>query len=266
MMTEEQFAELLNRELDGLNSRQESEELKAYVQTNAEARELYQDLLKLSTVLNRVEEVEPSGFLKADIMEAVRASRNAARSESSLLAWVREFIESRTSFQYAYVFAAGLIVGIAIYSLVGVHPTTSGVVDPADVSGSIIINDAAYPFTAGPGFEFNNETESISGSVRSKYSRNIAVVEVSLRTRVETAIVVHFDPSSVRFKGYSQSLPGTSVQQIEEKLFRVTTQDENHYILAFERVSQVPSEVTVSIASGGRELQQKSVLLGELGK
>ena len=263
MMTEEKFIELVNKEIDGLNSPRESEELKVYLQSNAEARELSQDLLKLSTVLSRVEEVDPPHSLTSDILRAVRTSGKRSSSEPTFVRWIKELVESRTTFQYAYVFSAGLILGIALYSLVGVHPSTSGVADPSSLSGSIIINSAAYPFTEGPGYQFTVEAESVSGSIVTKRSENLAVIELDIQSAGQVEVAIQFRPETLRFKGFSQSQPATGSRSVEESSFRLTTQGNNRYILAFERLTKDPSEVAVTVVRNSTELHRQSLKIVE---
>ncbi len=262
-MNLERFHELLNKEIDGLNSPAESQELSAYVQSNAEARELHQDLLKLSNALSRVQEVDPPQSLKSDILSAIRLSQKSPASKPSLVQWVKDLIESRTTFQYAYVFSAGLLIGIAIYSMLSVNSVTRNATDPASVSGSIILNSTAYPFAAGHGVQFDIEGQAISGSVTTKYSSDLAVIEIDVQSNELVDVAVNFNPEILRFKGYSQSEPTSGTRSLLENSFRISTQGKNHYILAFERITQSSAEVAIAVERQTASLYRQSLLLAE---
>jgi hypothetical protein len=136
---EEKYVELMNREIDGLNSRKESAELQEYLRRNPEAERYYRELLFVAGVLDRVPDVEPPAELKASIMRAIfgeeagvpaeageiRATAGAAvtagagaRAERERRpASILDLFRIRWEPRFAYVLAACIGVGLFLFVL-----------------------------------------------------------------------------------------------------------------------------------------------------
>jgi hypothetical protein len=172
---------------------------------------------------------------------------------------VREFIESPASFQYAYVFAAGLVVGVALYSFVGNSSTTH---DHFDLSGSIITTQPAFPTTEGPGFDVAVADAGIEGKVRTKYSESLVAFEIDLRSADALLVRIDYDRNSLQFRGYSQfeSIPGDLV--VSDERVQLVSQGENRYLLAFTRKGGEPCEIAFRLEKSGQELFEKRINLG----
>lgn len=260
-MTNERFEELLNREIDGVATPDEITELNAYLQAHPDARQLRDDLHRLSKMLRQVEEVEPPAGLKSYVMAAVPQGRADAEPRFSIVAWVRDLIETRTTFQYAYVFAAGLIVGIALYSLVAVQ--TPATTDPASVTGSILFNNSSASLNEGPGFEVTLAEEGIVARVQTKHSENLVIVDVRLQSQNEVALHVQIEQQRLRFKGYSQSRTTPANITLSDNGVVMTSLGENHYILAFERSTVETSKIDFVFESSGKHLYEETVQIGQ---
>ncbi len=262
-MTNKRFEELLNREIDGVATPKEIAELNAYLQAHPDSRQLRDDLHRLSGMLRKVEEVEPPAGLKSYIMAAVPQGRTDAEPRFSVVAWVRDLIATRTTFQYAYVFAAGLVIGVALYSLVAVQSTT--MTDPANVTGSILFN-STVSFKDGPGFEVNLSEEGIQAEVQTKHSESLVVVDVRLQSQSDLALRVQCVQQRLRFKGYSQSRTIPANLTLFDSGLVMTSQGENHYILAFERSTVEPSEISFVFEASGAKLYEERVQVGQTRK
>lgn len=260
-MTNERFEELLNKEIDGIATPSEIAELNSYLQAHPDARQLRDDLHRLSGMLRHIEEVEPPAGLKSYIMAAVPQGRTDAKPRFSVVAWVRDLIETRTTFQYAYVFAAGLIVGVALYSLVTVQ--TPATTDPASVTGSILFNNSSIPLKDGPGFELNLAEERIQAKVQTKHSESLVVVDVRLQAQREVVLRVQFEQQQLRFKGYSQSRTTPAKLTLSDHGLVMTSLGENHYILAFERSTVEPSKISFIFERSGKNLYEESIQISQ---
>jgi hypothetical protein len=262
-MTNERFEELLNREIDGVATPQEIAEVNAYLEAHPDARQLRDDVHRLSGMLRNVEEVKPPAGLKSYIMASVPQGRTDAVPRFSVVTWVRDLIATRTTFQYAYVFAAGLVVGVAVYSLVAVQSTST--TDPASVAGSILFN-STVPFKDGPGFEVNLAEKGIQAEVQTKHSESLVVVDVRLQSQSDLALRVQCDQQQLRFKGYSQSRTVPANITLFDNGLVMTSQGENHYILAFERGTVEPSEISFVFEASGTKLYEERVQVGQTRK
>src|SRR5258708_23630965 len=74
-MINDQTIELIHKEIDRLNSAEESALLRDRLAADPQAQELYDDLLKLGSILKSVEAVEPPRYLKNTIINSVQFHR-----------------------------------------------------------------------------------------------------------------------------------------------------------------------------------------------
>jgi xanthosine utilization system XapX-like protein len=263
-MTNERLEELLNKEIDGIATPAEVAELNAYVQAHPDAKQLREDLHRLSAVLRNVEELEPPSGLQSDIMAAVPQGRTGAQSRLSILTWVRDLIETRTKFEYAYAFAAGMIIGIALYSLMEVQ--TSAPPDTASLAGSILLNNATLSLKDGPGFEIHLTEEEVQAKVSTKHSEGLVIVDVGLSSQRELSLLLQFDEKILRFKGYSQArtIPANITSRGNGLV--MTSVGENHYILIFERTTTEALTVGFVLESSGHKLYEEAVQISALSQ
>jgi hypothetical protein len=124
--------ELIQRELDGVLSEQERQELARLLEGDAEARRIRSDMQGLALTLNRVKEEDPPPSLKPAVMRAVeelegrRARAGAPRRALSRLKLPR----------VRFAFAAGLAAGIVLFA--GIEAITPGLlVEEVGVRGTL---------------------------------------------------------------------------------------------------------------------------------
>ena len=261
-MIAEKHIELIQQEIDKRNSARESAELQKLLQSNVEARQLYEELSNISNLMETSEDVDPPSNLKSSIMSKINFPSREKSSVSTFIHQIAEFIETRSSFQNAYVFAAGLIVGVALYSLVAVHPSTSSVVDPESVSGTIILGSSTASLTVGQSFETKDDLTGISLIGQTKFSKSVATIDFIVDSNRPVNIAVNFNVKELVFTGYSQSQGARGERKVSDGAFQITNQGENHYMLAFERRSDDPSEIVVKADDSGSVIFEKTVAVG----
>jgi hypothetical protein len=261
-MIEEKYIDLIQQEIDKRNSAGETAELQKLLQTNVEVRQLYEDLLKMSNLMDTAEDVEPPSTLKSSIMSQINFPSRQKSRGPAFVRQIAEFIETRSSFQYAYVFAAGLIVGVALYSLVAVHPATSSAVDPESVSGTIILGTSTAPLTVGQSFHTKDNKTAVSLIGQTKFSKNVATIDFIIDSNRPVNIAVNFDAKALTFSGYSQSQGALGERRVADGVFQITNQGKNHFVLVFERRSSDPSEIVVKADESGSVIFEKTVAVG----
>jgi hypothetical protein len=108
---------LINKEIDKTITGREIVMLKKYLAENTEAQEYYDNLIRLSRVLNQVNDVEPPAELKNRILNSVRTNRPPAREKENIFHVLTAALKPKVNLKYAYAFSAGIMVGIAIFVL-----------------------------------------------------------------------------------------------------------------------------------------------------
>ncbi len=143
-MDENKYLELIHRDLDGELSAEESAALRNYLDGNAEARRLHEELKDLNSTLGRAEEFAPPSSLRTDIMNALPEGRYApaVAEKKGFLTLLRRMLEPGRGNQMPLVFAFGLIVGavatLTLYFGVFGGPTLS----ERDVVGTVYEKDS----------------------------------------------------------------------------------------------------------------------------
>src|SRR3990172_5494816 len=91
-MTEERIIELTNKEIDGLNTAAEHQELMQIVSADEHTATLYHELLGTARVLQGIEQKSPPSYLRSHILNSIAAAPVSSRQKSAFLAsWIEPF-------------------------------------------------------------------------------------------------------------------------------------------------------------------------------
>ena len=141
----------MQAEIDGVNSEQESAELKAILSQNPAARDHFDQLKKIAGMLDGLEEVAPPADLKTKVLAATARPSETVRVHPAAGG-------ARAALRYVYAAAAGVMLGVLGYHWA---TTESLGVDPTHVGGSVGTHDAA---TKPPDIPL--DFEGVTGTVR----------------------------------------------------------------------------------------------------
>ncbi len=241
-MVEEKYIALINQEIDGVNSPQEAANLKAYLAADAEAQQLYDELVAAARLLKAVKAVEPPPDLKSGILRAIQPDRHAARAKKPVLGGIKSLVEVFWSspsrqLRYAYVFAFGLIAGLGIFALLS--NTSQQASDNANLYGTLAWRDNSG-FAAVDSIAIDLALGR--AAVRVKSSPQQVIAEVSLNTVKEVKVQLEFDANDLGFSGVSQanSLAGSAFSSNEQAL-KFINRGDNRYVIAFANKTPVAS-------------------------
>ena len=121
-MIKPEYIELMNQELDGTNSAKQSRDLEKYLSSREDARTYYRELAEAVDVFAKVEMLSPPPGLGNSILAQVdqRAGGLPERAISpghrSLWDSLRDLLRPRLEPAYAFTFAAGLVLGLALFA------------------------------------------------------------------------------------------------------------------------------------------------------
>ena len=201
-MTEERLIELINKEIDGLNSASEHEELMQSVSSNEHAARLYRDLLRTTKALEGVEQIAPPSYLKSHIMNSINTARALPNRQVWWLSSWMELLRKRPMARYALVFASGLCVGILF--LVLANPWQhQGEPDASMVSGSVALFSDLHRLPTLESSRF--ETEGVNGVFRTYKTGGNVFVEIEVQSSEKLTIELNSDPVELIFDGIRRS-------------------------------------------------------------
>ena len=257
-MIEQKYLELINREIDGETSQKEHEKLQEYLSENPEANDLYDDLRSLARSLSQVEEVEPSPNLKKRVLNSLPFKKRVANEKWGFLKLLSgKPVVARRQVFIAYAFLAGLVLGIAIYSLI---QGGSNDYDVSQLYGSIISPYSTERLEKGESAEIN--LDQVSGTLSTKYSKDLLLAQLSLNTQHEIEVVFEFDGNSLSFNGFgTQKTVGNNLS-IGKDYFRLTNLGKNRYFIVFNSKGESATPISFKIFSSGALLYQKSLPAG----
>jgi hypothetical protein len=121
-MIKPEYIELMNQELDGANSTEQSRNLEKYLSSHEEARTYYRELAQAVDVFTKVDMLSPPPGLGNSILAQVdqRAGRwpvgAASPGHRSLWDSLRDLLRPGLKPAYAFTFATGLILGLALFA------------------------------------------------------------------------------------------------------------------------------------------------------
>jgi hypothetical protein len=197
-MSEEHLIELINKEIDGLISASEHQELMQSVSSNEHAAQLYHDLLRTAKALEGIEQAPPPAYLKSHIMNSINAAPALAdRSVGWLSSWIGVF-RAKPMARYAVVFASGLCVGILFLVLASAWQQNAEP-DASTVSGYIALFSDIHRLPVVESARFGGE--GVEGVFRTYRSGGNVFVEIEVQSSEKFSIELNSDPAELRFDG-----------------------------------------------------------------
>lgn len=256
-MIDRRTISLINGEVDGANTPEESETLRKMLAQDPEAQKLFEDLRRLVRGFSSVSPVDPPSSLKRNIVRAIHERRSSARVATRRFSLLDLLLPVRSFPRLGFAFSGGVLAGIALvvlYFTVVSHPS----IDDRDASGTILGTSESLQ-TA------NNATisaDGVEGQVVTEYGRTVSVMRVNLTLRPDVTARFLFSPAEARLKGVSMAdeFPGTLTQS--EGMIEIG--HGGGTFRAFFATGASPAQnVRFQVVSGGNVLSERSFPLGK---
>lgn len=244
MSTHHEIEELIQADVDGTASPAERSRLAAVLQTDPAAREEHRRLMALKHVLANIPPEAPPEPLRARIMRAVRTDR-ARRSGSLISRFVPSWANGRMALPYAYVAAAGVVIGMLGFHLFTGQVRLSDAIEreaAATIGSTPSGTEAGRIRLSGGGVEGTATLRVLDGTL---------AVDVDLPGTSGYDVSVGYDPAEVKFVGLSNRTGGVESFQIADGSVRWSSPLPQRVTVFLSRRTQVPSQVTVSFSTEG---------------
>ena len=242
--------ERIHKEIDGLNSPEDSANLKEFFFRNSEAQELYNDLNTLSEMLNEVPALDPPANLKKQILNTLPKTKYATQEEQSL----SRAPHSKIRLKLGYAFAFGILVGVILSSLV-FNKIKS--VDTSKLSGTLLLNNLPEDFHTGQSHEI--KLNGINGEVNLKYTEDIILAELNLTSQQAVEVAMTFNPSELVLNGFTCSREEGLQFTTNHGDIKLNHAGSQSYNFLFKKKSQTESSITIKIISNGNVLFEKQL-------
>ncbi len=248
---------LINGEMDGENTHEESETLRQILSRNPEAQKLLEDLKKLERNFSSISRVDPPANLKRNVMRSIEERRMPARASKNTFNLLDLLFPVRSLPRLGFAFSGGVLAGVALvvlYFTVISHPA----IDDRDASGTILGPSESLQTADDAAITANG----VEGRVVIEYSRAVSVMRVNLTMKPDVRVRFLFNPDAAKLKGVAsaEGFPGTLTQssgQLE------MGNGGGAFRAFFAPGASSTESVHLEIVSGGSILYERSLPLGK---
>jgi len=115
-MIEKRYIELINGEIDGVNTPEESSELRRYLEAHPEAQRYYDELSDIGRTFAEMKDLDPPKELRESILGSV-ARRRPRPQRESYLAGILDRLMPQARPRYAFAFVTGVLVGFCVFAV-----------------------------------------------------------------------------------------------------------------------------------------------------
>ena len=255
-MIDERHIELINKELDGLNTEAESKELELCFSENDEALKYYDELLLAAQALKRVEQVEPPSFLRTHILNSLQALPVPTSQGAKWIESVLNIFRQRPVARYALAFAGGVCATILLF-LVTEPGHQQDMPDISRLSGSMMLPPeiARLPkvdsvSVDGSGFRAVFRTLKGNGTI---------TVDCAIAATENVRLDLSGDPEELKFEGI-QRLGGTDndIMATGARVIFTGTKSE-HSVITFTELADPRQPIEVHLYKGGTAIGNVTV-------
>lgn len=260
MKSEQKIVELIQREIDGLNSPEESAELQAIVAKDPQVRKIYDELRAVADTLEQAEQLEPPAHLKAAILSALPKRKEAPAASKGVLQWLAGFLPRQPRFQISLAFAGGLAAGLLLFALFASEALRQSPSDVADYYGTLVAPEKEADLTVL--HELVIDIEQAQGRVVVKSAGSTFLIETDLVAQDEIRLIFDFDRARLHFSGFVVSQESDSGNvRFDDQRVALTAPLPPLAQLLFSKKNGEPSPVQFQIEKKGVLLYKSALPL-----
>ncbi len=242
-MIDKQYIELMNKEIDGLLSVPESEELKNYLNQNKEAEKYFAELKVSVELLSRLPDEEPGRNLKQFILNSIDKNKYSFNKPAKIKIFspFQKFLKPR----FTFALAAGILIGIVLYPLLF---TVQNNKMKNNLSGTMGVNENIT--------ELNNVTfnNSLASCKIILYKTNKEYwFKTNLIVKDNYTLKINFNPLDFVLDNVSASGNGELKINKKENAVTISGEDNSIFRLYFNRINLIPANFRISLIVKGQE-------------
>ena len=256
---DDQHLELIQRQIDGDNSPEESAALEAFLNGNPDAKALHDDLSHVAGMLDGVEAREPPSHLKQAILDALPQAHHAKPQRKERFNPMTALIDgmrAKPRFAFAYTFGLGLVVGLVGYAIAS-NASQPLPADASGLQGALIGQGPALDIPEVD--EVPIEASGVVGTVKVRAGPDLVVVELALEVQETVEAKLTFDEEAFSLRAFSQlnDGPETSVSAAPG-IVRLTTSGGNTHFFVLNNHGAATT-VHLELMAGENVLFQRTL-------
>jgi hypothetical protein len=236
--------DLIQAEIDGVATLEESGALNAWAERDSSVRDQLREMRKLADLLADVERVAPPPGLASGVMRAIRAS-NDSRARTPLARLRALWPSGRTALPFAYAAAAGAAACfLLIRALPGGSPSGSWVGE-ADVVGTMMAPSGepiGHKEIAAPGVRGEASLRKAGGSL---------VIEIDLESPESAAVGLRFDPAEATVLGVAGGPAGLRGLDVADGVVRFSERSGQRVRVLVSPRGTTPASISIELTGEG---------------
>ena len=246
-MNEQEYIELVDKEIEGTISPRERDLLREYIEKTPGARKIYDEMHQTSDLLSRVTDVDPPVYLKRHIMNSLDFSRYQTRRSRPVLRLLTRVRQAGLKPRLAYAFALGTVVGLVVYSLFLTVPGGRYGPGVREMYGTIgIIEESRF----APVEKVPVDMPEAVGCVNLLRFEDLLRFEVSLSGEAAFEVLVEYEPAQARFMGLRPDTGGELLLEAGEGCVNVSGSGDVEFLLTFagQRALDLAFDLEVAVS------------------
>ena len=225
--------DLLNGGIDGELSRAEQLELNTVLANSQQVRDLNEELLSVTGLLDKAPEREPPQYLQAAIERQVRlpsASNSKGKPGNFFNTWLTP-VWLRTG----VVLAAGVVLTFGVYEM-GSGPMSAR--DAANMTGTVVKHPVSAQGEVLDSFRLDSET--LEGYVEIRSSGDVFSLDMQLNSAGPAEIVVDFSDRGLELASVMRGQDEMPFESTLDGFVRLVNNGSQTYSLKLQRTADVP--------------------------
>jgi hypothetical protein len=250
-MTEKKYIELINKEVDGLISDMEKHQLHEYLEKDLQAKNLFQETIKTSELLKQVTEVEPSPNLKKHILNSIELKSYAPKyTKKSVRSSISEWFTNLNP-RMVYSFAAGVIIGLIIYSVFLTTVIQEHPLDKTNFYGTIGIHENTNIRKLD---QVAVEFPGLTGTINFYKFENNIWFEAKISNSDQFEMAFDFDQTKILFDSFKPLNQSNALIQNKANTLNIIINGDCHYLILFKQNSAEKAQIDLKLIKASEVL------------
>jgi hypothetical protein len=240
--------ELMNAQLDGVATAEESERLRHVLESRADLRAEYEKLGGVILALEQLGMEEPPAALKLDVLRAVRVNTATERERGGWLGTVAALFGGGRGPRQATSFAAGAALGVLLFAILSGQLTTRQGADTRSMTGTMLPLSGSGSGRLISSHEFTLHRGRVLAETLS--GRDGFDLRLTSDAPVGTEVVASFEPGDWVATSVGQNATGNEVMLGTGRLsVRIRQPGQSQYLLHLARRGPAGSSLRIAIHS-----------------
>ena len=232
-MTEEEYIELINAELDGEIDTEQSIELEKILQSSEQAREYRDELKRMNKMFSELPDVDVPNSFQVPIADSSNTQNNS---------WLSNIFQWPVEFKVSMATACLLIILLSVNQ----NTVNNSTIDTRALVGTIVKDSFHIADNNGGGLESFNYPW-LNGSAKLNKTDELYLFTVELNSMDPVTVKIDYSENGMNFVGFAQLKDGIDTVYAGEDILHFTHQGENGFTVFLKpELQKVEKDLQIS--------------------